>query len=206
MLAKKLENRVLKGLKKTLLHPDAQRAAAKEFHAELVRRQNAEGGERRRLEKAIAEADRRIDRIIDAISDGHAGDKMKKKMMELEAQMAADTATLAAMGENPVVSLHPQSGTLYAELVGRLAEVISDPSPDADEVRKVLRDVINRIVLTPPASEDDYTVEIKGDLAALTGRSLFQGNLFGYQSAKVIAFSEFIAHHIAIFDQCGILA
>ncbi|MEO1476343.1 MAG: recombinase family protein, partial [Pseudomonadota bacterium] len=39
MLASKLEKRVLKGLKKTLLHPDAQRAAAKEFHAEPVRRQ-----------------------------------------------------------------------------------------------------------------------------------------------------------------------
>ena len=176
ILAGKLENRVLAGLQRTLLHPDAQRAAAKEFHAELVRRQNAEGGERRRLEKAIAEADRRIDRIIDAIADGHASDKMKKKMMELEEQLAADSAALAAMGENPVVSLHPQSGTLYAELVGRLAEVITDPSPDADEVRKVLRNVINRIVLSPPQKEGDYTIEIKGDLAALLsqdGQSTF---------------------------------
>src|SRR6056297_2351656 len=98
-MAKSLEERVLAGLKKTLLHPDAQRAAAKEFHEELVRRQAAEGGERLRLEKDIAEAGRRIDRIVDAIADGLAGNTMEQKLLELEAQKAADIATLAAMGE-----------------------------------------------------------------------------------------------------------
>ncbi len=92
---------------------------------------------------------------------------MKQKLMDLEAQKAANTSLLAALGESPVVTLHPQSGTLYAELVGTLADVVSDPSPDADEVRKILRKVINRIVLQPPQDEGDYHVAIKGDLATL---------------------------------------
>ncbi len=167
IMAKSLEQRVLSGLKKTLMHPDAQRAASKEFHEELVRRQAAEGGERLRLEKDIAEAERRIDRIVDAIADGLASNSMKQKLLDLEAQKAANTSLLAALGESPVVTLHPQSGTLYAELVGTLADVVSDPSPDADEVRKILRKVINRIVLQPPQDEGDYHVAIKGDLAAL---------------------------------------
>ncbi|MDG1825652.1 MAG: hypothetical protein P8H62_05205 [Henriciella sp.] len=113
------------------------------------------------------ETERRIDRIVDAIADGLASNSMKQKLMDLEAQKAANTSLLAALGESPVVTLHPQSGTLYAELVGTLADVVSDPSPDADEVRKILRKVINRIVLQPPQDEGDYHVAIRGDLAAL---------------------------------------
>ena len=175
-MAKSLEERVLAGLKKTLLHPDAQRAATKEFHEELLRRQAAEGGERLRLEKDIAEAGRRIDRIVDAIADGLASNTMKQKLLDLESQKAANIATLAALGENPVVTLHPQSGALYAELVGTLAEVVSDPSPDADEVRSILRKVINRIVLQPQQDQGEYGISIKGDLAALLsqdGQSTF---------------------------------
>ena len=167
IMAKSLEQRVLSGLTKTLMHPDAQRAAAKEFHEELVRRRAAEGGERLQLEKDIAEAKRRINRIVDAIADGLASNSMKQKLLDLEAEKAANTTLLAALGESPVVTLHPQSGTLYAELVGTLADVVSDPSPDADEVRKILRKVINRIVLQPPQDDGDYDVAIKGDLAAL---------------------------------------
>ena len=167
MLAGTLEARVLSGLKRTLLHPDAQRAATKEFHEELLRRQAAEGGERVRLEKAIAEAQRRIDRIVDAIADGLATNTMKQKLLELEAQKAADAVTLSALGPSPVIALHPQSGSLYAELVGKLADIVSDPSPDADEVRSILRKVINRIVLQPQQDSGEYKVSIKGDLAAL---------------------------------------
>ena len=165
--ARELEKRVMEGLKKSLLHPDAQKAAAKEFHQELIRRQNAAGSERLQLEKSIAEASRRIDRIVDAIADGLAGNAMKQKLIALEAQKKSDVASLAALGQSPVVALHPRSGELYAQLVGSLAEVVSDPSPDADEVRTILRKVIERILLTPAHDDGAYSVEIRGDLAAL---------------------------------------
>ena len=84
IMSPQLEERVLRGLNKTLIHPDAQRAAAKEFHAELIRQQRTEGGERLQLEKAISEATRRIDRIVGAIADGFASDSMKQKLLDLE--------------------------------------------------------------------------------------------------------------------------
>lgn len=191
ILAKSLESRVLAGLNKTLLHPDAQKAAAKEFHEELIRRQMAEGSERLQLEKSIAEATRRIDRIVDAIADGLASNSMKQKLLDLEAQKTTDTTALAALGENPVVTLHPKSGALYAELVSSLAEVISDPSPDASEVRTILRNVINRIVLDLPHYDGDYNVVIKGDLAALLsqdGQSTFMMGAGGrtHQNSRLV--------------------
>ena len=57
--------------------------------------------------------------------------------------------------------------TESAKESGRYPEVVSDPSPDADEVRKILRKVINRVVLQPPQGVGDYDVAIKADLAAL---------------------------------------
>ena len=165
--ARSLEERVLAGLKRTLLHPDAQRAAAKAFHEELVRRQAMEGGQRQKLEQSVADATHRIDRIVNAIADGLATNSMKQKLLELEAQKAGDVATLSALGPTPVIALHPKSGALYAELVGKLAEIVSDPSRNADEVRNILRRVINQIVLKPPQTAGDYELAIKGDLAAL---------------------------------------
>ena len=167
ILAPQLEKRVLRGLNRTLMHPDAQKVAAKEFHAELVRQQQAEGSERLQLEKSISEATRRIDRIVDAIADGLASDAMKQKLLDIETAKIVDLAALAALGDSPVVTLHPKSGELYSELIGSLVDIIADPSPDANEVRAILRKVINRITLNPPQSEGAYDVAIKGDLAAL---------------------------------------
>tara|TARA_R110001599_G_scaffold36906_4_gene115179 strand:+ start:3036 stop:4622 length:1587 start_codon:yes stop_codon:yes gene_type:complete len=165
--AKELEERVLAGLNNALLHPDAQKAAAREFHAELVRQQKATGSERFQLEKAIAEAGRRIDRIVDAIAEGVATTALKQKLVTLEAEKVENEGKLAAMGSEPVVSVHPNAGELYAELIGSLVEVVSDPSPDADEVRSVLRKTIQRICLEPRKNESGYNLVIKGDLAAL---------------------------------------
>jgi site-specific DNA recombinase len=165
--AKELEERVLAGLNNALLHPDAQKAAAREFHAELVRQQKATGSERFQLEKAIAEAGRRIDRIVDAIAEGIATTALKQKLVALEAEKIENEAKLAAMGSEPIVSVHPNAGELYAELIGSLVEVVSDPSPDADEVRSILRKTIQRICLEPRKNESGYNLVIKGDLAAL---------------------------------------
>ena len=91
------------------------------------------------------------------------------------------------MGSEPVVSVHPNAGELYAELIGSLVEVVSDPSPDADEVRSVLRKTIQRICLEPRKNESGYNLVIKGDLAALISQdgqtTLMMGAGAGFEPA-----------------------
>ncbi|WP_422120100.1 recombinase family protein [Hyphomonas polymorpha] len=167
ILSTEIEARVMQGLKRAMLHPEAQKAAAREFHEELVRQQKANGTERFRLEKEIAEASRRIDRIVDAIADGVATASLKERLVDLETEKLDKQAALASLGAEPKVAVHPNAGELYAKLIGSLVEVISDPSADADEVRTILRQAVRRIHLTPRPDAPGYDILIKGDLAAL---------------------------------------
>ena len=51
-----------------------------------------------------------------------------------------------------------------------LVDIISNPSPDGEEVRHILRQVIHQIELTPQSDDSGYDLVIRGDLAALLAR------------------------------------
>lgn len=170
--SKALEKRVIEGLKAALLHPDAMRTAAQEYHAEMQRLEKSEGGRRRELERDIAEKARRIERAVDAIVEGDAPRALKDRLALLEREQAELQAELAALPAESVVRLHPNADKAYAEHVANLAELMTDNDPEADELRQILRSLIVRIVLTPTRDGKAYSIDIKGDLAALLGGSV----------------------------------
>lgn len=62
--------RVLAGLKERLLDPEAVELFVREYHEEYARRDREEGRARRKLERRIAEATARIDRLVEAVASG----------------------------------------------------------------------------------------------------------------------------------------
>jgi DNA invertase Pin-like site-specific DNA recombinase len=167
MAASLIEARVIDGLKAALLHPEAQRAAALEFHSEMQRLQKDAGGRKRNLEKDIAELTRRIERAVDAIGEGTAPAALRERLKGMEADRDAKTRELADLTTRNVVALHPKADRLYADMVGKLAEELTADDLDTAEFKTLLRSLVHRIVMTPRVGAIGFDLMVKGDLAAL---------------------------------------
>lgn len=159
------KSRVIAGLKRALLDPRAVREAARQFHEAMVRDEREASGRRASLLKEHADAEARIARLVDAIADGGQRGPLLDKLRQLEAERDRVSEALQAFDHVAPVRLHPNAGKLYAEIVGRLGDLLA--APDAPELREALRALVGRIILTPRTAEAGYDMEIKGDLAPL---------------------------------------
>lgn len=168
--AKLVEARVIDGLKAALLHPEAIREAAANFHREMAELRKAGSGRKREIEKELAELTRRVDRGMEAILDGSAPAAMRERLKGEEARKVELQRELSSLAEDNVVALRPkEAASLYGDMVARLSEVLNGAGKDESEVRQLLRALIHRITLTPRANDKGYDFIVKGDLAALVG-------------------------------------
>lgn len=168
--AKLVETRVIDGLKAALLHPDAIREAAANFHREMTELRKAGNGRKRDIEKELAELTRRVERGMEAILDGSAPAAMRERLKGEEARKVELQRELSSLSEDNVVALRPkEAASLYGDMVARLSEVLNGAGKEESEVRQLLRALIHRITLTPRANDKGYDFTVKGDLAALVG-------------------------------------
>jgi site-specific DNA recombinase len=72
----------------------------------------------------------------------------------------------------PPPLLHPEMATFYREQVSALHEALqTDSEATRLRVRRILRSILNEIILTPEAG--DLKIDVRGDLAgilAISGR------------------------------------
>ena len=116
-----LEDAVLNGLKRHLLHPDLIREFVEEYSRELnlLRREQAQTQATARNE--LAKVERQIRGLIEAIKDGLYMPSMKDEMLALEARKTTlIEETNDATGE-PVL-LHPGLADVYRRKVETLTE------------------------------------------------------------------------------------
>jgi len=135
-----------------------------EFNAELRRLTADSAAERNSAQRMHAEADRKIASIVKAIEDGAYTPALKDRLAALERQKAEAAAKLAATKTQPVPRLHPNLSVLYKAKLEQLGAALNDPGI-APEAGEVMRDLIERIVLTP--IDGTLKVELYGDLARL---------------------------------------
>lgn len=103
--------------------------------------------ERDAAHQALADANRKIGGILNAIGDGAYHPTLKERLTQLEREKAAAAARLAASQSKPVLRLHPNLPTLYQKKVQRLAAALNEPGTAA-EAGEIIRGLIDRIVLT----------------------------------------------------------
>ena len=162
-----VEERVLAGLKRNLLHPDMIREFIAEFQREVQAQRLANLSERANAERDLARVTNEIDNIITAIVQGMFHASMKARMDALEADKARLTARLADVPEPEPVIIHPGLADTYARTIADLASALN-ADDTREEAADILRGLIERVVLTPDTTAPNgHAIELYGELGAI---------------------------------------
>lgn len=159
---KALETRVLAGLRDRMMTPEIA-AEAMCAYAEETNRLNRE----RRLSvettrRELGDTEKAIQEIVRVIEQGGYHRALSDRLTELEAKQ--DTLN-ALLSEAPadIPDIHPNIAETYRRRIERLTLALAHPD-DAVEAADAIREVIDRIVITPGATRGDVQVMLHGDL------------------------------------------
>jgi len=162
-----VEERVLKGLKNSLMHPDMIREFIAEFQRELQEQRLASLSARSGAEQELAKVIKEIDNIITAITQGMFHPSMKARMDTLEADKARLAAQLADLPEPEPITLHPGLADTYARTIADLV-IALNADDTREEAADILRGLIETIVLMPDATAPNgHAIELYGELGAI---------------------------------------
>jgi site-specific DNA recombinase len=122
------------------------------------------------LERSPAQAQREIDRVVDAIAMGTISDQdARNRLAEPRRRRSAAEAELAALAPPvKVTELHPATVKRYLAGVEDLAGTLTRRAVAGDEdVASALRELIAAVIVHA-AEKDEPRVEVRGRLAQLT--------------------------------------
>jgi site-specific DNA recombinase len=144
--------------------PELFKAFADAFVQELNRLNREEAGKAGRLQAELAQVERQIERLVDAIAGGADARALNARIKTLEArqQEVSDAIEAAPATSKPL--LHPNLAELYRRKVADLATAINAPEC-RDEAFELIRSLIDRVVLTP--DDGQLRVDLQGDLAGI---------------------------------------
>lgn len=163
-----LERRVLDGIKRRLLAPEAIAECLTEYHAERGRLMAKARQERQQIDKRLAAIDRQIRNIIDAIAEGVATAGMKSRLIEIEAEKERLSADLGAMAESSnVVELHPVSIEAYRRKVAELQDALQTGDNERREAANIVCSLITSIEDMPHEGRGELELSVHGALAEL---------------------------------------
>ncbi len=158
-----LEESVLVGLKKRLMHPDLVKEFIAEFHRELNRLGATRDGERQEAERGLDKAEREIREVIDAIKSGIRSPTLSAELEALEQRKSALEKDLAAEPPPPV-RLHPNLAEVYRQKIQNLRDALNQDDSRVDAAG-LLRSLIDEIRLVPVDGQLD--IYLVGNLAAI---------------------------------------
>jgi len=162
-----LESRVLAGLRDRLMAPEAAAEAMRAYAQETNRlnRERRTSGETTRRE--LAETGKAIQEIVRVIEHGGYHRTLSARLTELEARQ---DELYARLSEAPtdLPDIHPNIGDNYRRRIERLTEALNHPD-DAREAADALREVIDRIVISPGEERGDLQITLHGDLDTIVG-------------------------------------
>ncbi len=164
--ARKLERRVLDGLKDKLLSPEAMAAAVKAFHLALQRatKEKAEG--QRAAVRELGKIEKQIAGMIAAIKDGLYDPAMKSELAALRCRQAELERETAAE-PSAVIDFHPDLPGLYRQRISDLQAALDQDADRRQRAIIILRDLIDRIVVVFGEDRGEFSVQIEGRLAAI---------------------------------------
>ncbi len=144
--------------------PELVATFIEEFNAELQRIAKAAETEHGAARRRLADVDRKIAGIVQAIEDGAYDATLKARLSALEQEKAQAAARLSSFKPAPIVRLHPNLPALYRSKIEKLADALNEPATAA-EAGDILRGLIERVVLTPVGA--GLRAELYGDFATI---------------------------------------
>lgn len=163
-----VEARVLTAISANLLHPDVIAEGARAWQqAEAEARASAHRN-RADLERALADADRRMARLVAQVEEGMPWSAVAARHAELDARVAEIRRQLDAAPPAPVTILHPSAANLYRRAVENLTATLADPTdqPTA-EAREAIRALVDDVTVKPCETRGKYHVEVMANLAPI---------------------------------------
>lgn len=178
-----LEARVLGALRERLLSPVVFAEYAKEYRAAMREARDEVTARRLTIERELADAAKKVDRIVEAISEGTASATLRAKLTELEQDKERLAADLRGLGpEEIVVDLHPGIEAFYKQQVANLDKALYEAPAERAEAQEVLRSLIGRVLVHPTNVRGKTRLTIESSVTAVlafanreTGQELFAG-------------------------------
>jgi DNA invertase Pin-like site-specific DNA recombinase len=162
---KALESRVLTGLRERMMTPEIAAEAMRAYTQETNRLNRQRRSSVESIRRELAETNKAIAEIVRVIEQGGWHRALSDRLTELEAQQDSLTARLSN-GSQDVPDIHPNISEAYRRSIERLTEALSHPD-DALEAADAIREVIDRIVITPGQQRGENHVTLQGDLATI---------------------------------------
>jgi hypothetical protein len=161
-----IEARILKVLQAHLLTPDVVASAVEKYRVERERLAKGRAKTRRAAERELAGVMRKISGVITAIESGGDPRSLALRINELEAERRAIEARLPSRDADEVLTLHPKTAERYKQRVADIHAALSKGDKAAREAVELVRELIDRIVVTPTDGEP-MKLELVGNVAAL---------------------------------------
>jgi hypothetical protein len=121
----------------------------------------------------LRDTEAKIKRLVDAIANGAAVDVVKDALNEAVARRDRLKAEAAPFDPSNVIPMQPKLAETYRERVRHLADGLTGEGVERAEARAMLRAMIDKIVLVPPAGAEakrdgsDIAIDIHGRLAEI---------------------------------------
>ncbi|CAD0215119.1 hypothetical protein AGRHK599_LOCUS3363 [Rhizobium rhizogenes] len=162
---KVLEDRVLAGLRERLMTPEIMAEAMRAYTQETNRLNRERRSAAEATRRELGETARAIAEIVRVIEQGGWHRALSDRLTELEARQDNLTARLTDIPQD-VPDLHPGIADIWRRRIEHLAETLSHPD-DAPEAIDTIREVIDRIVVTPGEKRGSYTITLQGELGTI---------------------------------------
>ena len=162
-----VEDRVLAGLRDSLLHPDLITAFVEEYRRAFNADAAGADAAREKARRDLVQIDKKISSIMAAIEDGMYQPSMKDRMAVLEGEKRKLDAFLALSPEPPALRLHPSLSEVYRTRIRNLSSALQDPCLKT-EASEALRGLISEIRMMPDAgAPNGHHIELSGELAGI---------------------------------------
>ncbi|WP_342587320.1 hypothetical protein [Pseudaminobacter soli (ex Li et al. 2025)] len=157
--------RVLAGLRRRLMAPEAAAAAMRAYAEESNRLNRARRANADAWRSELTRIDKQIRSLIEAIKAGMFQASMKAALDELEARQVKLTELLAATPQD-MPDLFPSISKVYAKKVEQLSAALNCPD-DRQAAAQALRSLIAKIVLSPGPHKGEIEATLYGELGTI---------------------------------------
>jgi site-specific DNA recombinase len=174
ILREVVEDRVLIGLRDSLMHPKLIATFVEEYRRAFNAEAAGANADREKARRDAAQVDKKIAGIMAAIEDGMYQPAMKGRMAELEAEKKRLNALIEESPEPPALRLHPSLSGLYQSKIRNLSSALQDPGLKT-EATEALRGLVSEIRMIPDVdAPNGHHIELAGDLAGILSLSSTQ--------------------------------
>jgi site-specific DNA recombinase len=162
-----IERRILHVLHAHLLSPDVAAAAIDAYRREreLLAKSNAKT--LRESQRDLAAVLRKIAGVITAIENGGDPRSLALRINALEAERRDIEAKLASGPSPDTLAYHPRIAERYRQKVADIHAALSKGDEAAREAVSLVRELIERIVVTPTGPGEPLKLELIGNISVL---------------------------------------